>query len=44
MFTHEEYKDLLNSIERVINQDDGKYIYVHKVLLLYFFMLINVRI
>lgn len=34
MFTHEEYKDLLNSIERVINQDDGKYIYVHKVLLL----------
>jgi len=29
--TNEEYQELLNSIENIIYQDDGKYIYVHKV-------------
>jgi len=28
--THEEYAELLQSIHCIINQDDGKYIYVHK--------------
>jgi len=32
--SHEEYEALLNSIESKINQDSGKYIYVHKVLFL----------
>lgn len=29
--TNDEYEDLLNSIANVINQDDGRYIYTHKV-------------
>ncbi|XP_015366093.1 PREDICTED: alpha-ketoglutarate-dependent taurine dioxygenase-like isoform X1 [Diuraphis noxia] len=28
--SHEEYEALLNSIESKINQDNGKYIYIHK--------------
>lgn len=28
----EEYEYLINSINDKINQDDGKYIYVHKVI------------
>jgi len=32
--SHEEYEALLNSIDNKINQDNGKYIYVHKVSLL----------
>lgn len=30
--TNEEYEELLNSISNKINQDDGKYIYTHKVI------------
>lgn len=30
--TDEEYKELLNSIENKINQNNGQFIYVHKVL------------
>lgn len=30
-FTKEEFEDIMFSIERVINQNDGKYIYTHKV-------------
>lgn len=33
--TNDEYEDLLNSIDSVINQDDGKYIYTHKVHIFY---------
>lgn len=29
--TTDEYEELLHSIHNIINQDDGKYIYVHKV-------------
>lgn len=29
--TAEEYEELLSSINSKINQDDGKYIYTHKV-------------
>lgn len=32
--SHEEYEALLKSIDSKINQDNGKYIYVHKVLFL----------
>lgn len=31
--TNDECEDLLNSIENVINQVDGKFIYTHKVFL-----------
>lgn len=33
--TDKEYEELLNSIESKINQDDGKFIYVHKVCFLF---------
>lgn len=29
--THEEYEELINSIDHIIHQKDGKYIYEHKV-------------
>jgi len=32
--SHKEYEALLKSIDSKINQDNGKYIYVHKVLFL----------
>lgn len=32
--THDEYEELINSIEFFINQADGKFIYTHKVLLI----------
>lgn len=30
--TEKEFEDLTLSVERAIKQDDGKYIYTHKVL------------
>jgi len=33
--SHEEYEELLDSINSKINQDNGKYIYVHKVYFLF---------
>jgi len=35
--TNQEYERLLDSIESVINQQNGKYVYVHKV----FFYFLN---